>query len=217
MQYYDSKAGAILAEREISRRGLTAEGLAALGIFPIREILPEFDGRYYRAVPGEVEKAEGGYVRRHAARPLPLPFVRAAKKEDVTALRWERETGGITLPDGTRVLTGIDDQNRIATAMRGMEVSGLERVDFKAASGWTELTAAEIGAVAAAMSRHVQACFSRERELHALIDGMEDAEAVIALDITAGWPDGAVSIRPDREIPNGGPEPDTDGAGGSDV
>ncbi len=191
MQYYDAANKTILSENDLSRRGLTDAVLHALGIFPIRDIMPEFDGRYYQPVPGEVAEEGGEYVRRHTVQPLPLAFVRAAKKEDVTALRWQRETGGITI-NGVSVLTGIDDQNRIATAIQGMEMSGLTQVDFKAASGWTVLTLAEIKAVAAAISHYVQACFSCEKDLHAIVVGMEDAAAVIALDITKGWPNSVI-------------------------
>ena len=208
MQYYDAANKTILSENDLSRRGLTDAVLPALGIFPILEILPEFDGRYYHPVPGEVAEEGGEYVRRHTAQPLPLAFVRAAKKEDATDLRWQRETGGISLPDGTRILTAVEDQNRIATAIQGMRDKGLTEVDFKAATGWVTLTLEQIVVIAGLVTAHVQACFSRERALHEAIDACADLNALNAIDLDAGWP-GAPA--PDDEGPAAAVE-DAEGA-----
>lgn len=189
--YYDTRSRKILSDRDIEKRGLTAEGMAALGICPIREIRPDIDGRYESLRPGEVEVTEAGCVRRWEVAPLPLPFAKAAKKEDATALRWAQETGGIITPDGIRVLTGIEDQNRIATAIQGMRDSGITEVDFKSASGWVTLTLDQLVGVAALIAEHVQACFTRERALYEAIDACVSLEALNALDLNAGWPGAA--------------------------
>lgn len=104
-------------------------------------------------------------------------------RERATAARWERETGGITV-GGVRVLTGIEDQNRIATALVGAPAT----LDFKADSGWVTLTLAELQAIAAAITTHVQACFTAERAHHEAIDALPSLAAVAAYDVEAGWP-----------------------------
>lgn len=105
-------------------------------------------------------------------------------RERATALRWERETGGITL-GGVRVLTGIEDQNRIATALVGAP----ETLDFKAESGWVTLKLADLKAIADAITAHVQACFSAERAHHQAIDAIASIEAAGQYDVESGWPE----------------------------
>ena len=105
----------------------------------------------------------------------------------VTALRWEKETGGLTLPNGVTVDTRTDDQNRITTVIANAQLAGVTSVDFKAASGWVTLTLADVQAIAAAIALHVQACFSAERAHHEAIAELDDAE-LDSYDITTGWP-----------------------------
>ncbi len=116
-------------------------------------------------------------------------------KEIVTRYRWEVETGGITLPGGIKVATALDDQNRITTVVANARLAGLETVEFKAESGWATLSLEEIEEVAAAIAKHVQACFATERRHHQAIDAIaliaDPAERQAALDAyneAEGWP-----------------------------
>lgn len=127
--------------------------------------------------PGE------GYIWRNGWTLPDLPTLQARLRERVTALRWQHETGGIDV-GGVRVLTGIEDQNRIASVL----VATPESVDFKAASGWVTLTLAELSAVAAAIASHVQACFTAERVHHEAIASLESVADALAYDPSAGWP-----------------------------
>lgn len=135
-------------------------------------------------------------VAAHLSPPEP-PITAQKLKAIVTAFRWEVETGGITLPSGVRVATGIDDQNRITSVVANAERAGLEQVDFKAADGWAKVTLAELQAIATSVARHVQACFSAERAHHETIDALVsqhqgDAQALQAAldgyDESQGWP-----------------------------
>lgn len=123
------------------------------------------------------------------------PVTAAELKEIVTRYRWEVETGGITLPGGVRIATAIDDQNRITSVVANAERSGVVSVDFKAASGWVSVTVPELQEIAAAIARHVQACFTAERQHHEAIDAIaqiaDPAERQAALDEydeSQGWP-----------------------------
>lgn len=118
-------------------------------------------------------------------------------KAAVTAFRWKVETGGITLPSGVAVATAIDDQNRITSVVANAERAGLDEVDFKSAQGWVKITLAELQAIAAAVARHVQACFSAERAHHEAIDALQAQHssapqvlqaALNAYDVAQGWP-----------------------------
>lgn len=116
-------------------------------------------------------------------------------KEEITALRWQHETGGLTLPTGVRVATGIDDQNRITSVIANAQLAGVEKVDFKAASGWVTVTVQELQSISAAIAVHVQACFTAERVHHEAIDALAEQyegealqSALAAYDVQSGWP-----------------------------
>lgn len=128
--------------------------------------------------------------------PLPLVPVKslAEVKADllaaVTAERWKRETGGITIT-GVRVGTNLDDQNRLSGVLSAIELGGLESVDFKAQSGWVQLTAPELQGIALAISAHVQSCFTAERAHHEAIEQLQTQADVDAYNVMAGWPPGS--------------------------
>lgn len=116
-------------------------------------------------------------------------------KTAITKRRWQIETGGITLPNGVRVATGIDDQNRITSVIANANLAGVETVDFKAESGWVTVTVQELQAISAAIAVHVQACFTAERAHHEAIDALAEQHegaalqaALSAYDIEQGWP-----------------------------
>ena len=109
---------------------------------------------------------------------------------EATRLRWQRETGGITI-GSARIATAIDDQNRITSVVANAQLAGLAQVDFKAESGLVTLSLAEITAMAAAIAAHVQGCFSAERAHHEAIAALAaagDTEALRAYDVKVGWP-----------------------------
>lgn len=90
--------------------------------------------------------------------------------------RWEVETGGVVIGDGEgAVLVGstIEDQNRITSLVANARMAGVESVDFKAKSGFTELSVEDVEGVAATIALHVQDCFSWERTMHETIDALE--------------------------------------------
>lgn len=111
-----------------------------------------------------------------------------------TARRWIVMTAGLTLSDGTRVGTTIDDQNRITSVVANAGLVGLadgDEVDFKAESGWVLISLAQIKALAGAVGQHVQACYTAERAHHAAIAALADIEAVEQYDISTEWPSNA--------------------------
>lgn len=136
-----------------------------------------------------------GYEQFLADGGVPLPLVAPRNLEEMkldlvtaaTAQRWAHETGGVEL-GGVRVGTTLDDQNRISGVLSAIALGGLEAVDFKAASGWVRLTAAQLQGIAQAISAHVQSCFSAERVHHEAIDQLTSPAQVAAYDVTQGWP-----------------------------
>ena len=86
-------------------------------------------------------------------------------------LRWSRETGGLALPDGTRVLTSRESQAQISGVMACLQ-SGLidQPMDWKLATGWVRVTPSQIAQIAAAVSDHVRRCFAAERTVTEQMD-----------------------------------------------
>lgn len=105
-------------------------------------------------------------------------------------MRWKHETGGINI-GAVRVATAIEDQNRITSVVANAATAGVETVDFKAESGWVSLTLVELQAIACAIARHVQACFTAERRHHDAIQALVEAGDVTALaayNVEVDWP-----------------------------
>jgi hypothetical protein len=105
-------------------------------------------------------------------------------------MRWQHETGGINI-DAVRVATAIEDQNRITSVVANAVAAGVEAVDFKAESGWVSLSLSELQAIACAIARHVQACFTAERSHHDAIQALAaigDVAGLAAYNVEEGWP-----------------------------
>lgn len=154
---------------------------------------PQFDNTFYTMQPqAELTKVdEHHYKQLFDVVYLPVEDVCTNVKAKVTAKRWEVETGGITLPNRVHVLSGVEDQNRIATSIQGMTEAGLDSIDFKASSGWVKLTLTELKAISVALTRHVEACFARECALHKMCDEaktVEELKHIAEQDLNEGWP-----------------------------
>ena len=156
---------------------------------------PPFDPVTQTAVEVTPERTSKGVLeQRWTVTQLPQEQItenyaalRQSRMDAVTALRWAKETGGLTLPNGTKIATATADQNRITTVITNAQLAGVSAVDFKAASGWVTLTIAEVQGIAAAIALHVQACFSAERAHHEAIAVMAAAD-LKTYDISTGWP-----------------------------
>lgn len=210
MDYYDTKNKIRMTQFDLARRGLPQDikALAFQGVYPIRYEAPAFNANFYTSAPAEITLENGFAVQHFDVVPLPLDTAKKNLRDAVTARRWQAETGGIDVA-GVRVLTGVDDQNRISTAIQGVRDAGIAEVDFKASSGWVKLTLDQLIGIAGAIAEHVQACFSKERELHEAVDAAQDVEELADLDIEHGWPNEFVEETPaaeesavDGETPN---------------
>jgi hypothetical protein len=124
--------------------------------------------------------------------PAPAPTLEGLQgllRDAATAKRWEVETGGLTLPNGARVLTRIEDQNRISNAVTNALRLGLASVSFKSADGEFFTTPiADLVAIADAVGLHVQACFDAERGHYEAIAALGSVPEAQAYDVAAGWP-----------------------------
>lgn len=118
-----------------------------------------------------------------------LGRLKAEKLAALAARRYAVETGGMTLPDGTKVATDRESQALITGAYSGVAAGAVTgNVIFKALSGWATMNPAQLKALFAMVTQHVQACFNREGVLAAQINAATDQAALDAVDITSGWP-----------------------------
>lgn len=104
-----------------------------------------------------------------------LDEARTARREHIARARYEAETAGLDI-NGTHVRTDRQSQALLTGAYMVVQTNPDTLIDWKGEDGWVRLNALEVAAVAAAVGSHVQACFSRERELHSAIDNAASRE-----------------------------------------
>ena len=190
MDYYSEHEGRVYTEVELRLMGVTeGEAISALGLSPLRYVMPAHDAGLYTVEPDGDPFFDGQvYVQKIATVARPLEVARAEVKRRATAHRWTVETGGISVANYGRVLTSIEDQNRIATAIQGCTSANIQEVDFKGADGWVSITRETLTQISVLIAEHVQLCFTRERELHEAADACTDVPALAAINIEVGWP-----------------------------
>lgn len=110
---------------------------------------------------------------------------REALLGELADYRYQVETGGLELADGSRILTDRESQAQLTSAYQSLSQPFVDLIDWKAADGWVTVTEPELRPIAQAVARHVQGCFTAERrvsELLAAADGADGAEALVAID-----------------------------------
>lgn len=114
--------------------------------------------------------------------------VLAAAKAALAAHRYEVETGGVSV-GGIVVATDRQSQSMITGAVSKAQRDPNFVTRWKGADGnFTTVDASTILMIGDAVSDHIAACFDREASLLADLEAAEDAAALEAIDITAGWP-----------------------------
>lgn len=99
--------------------------------------------------------------------------------------RWLVETGGIIVGEAM-IDTSRASQAMITGAYSYSQAHPAELIQFKAVSGWVQIDAGTVSAIATAVGSHVQACFAVEAAVSAAIEAgtiasIEDIDA-------ADWP-----------------------------
>ena len=115
-------------------------------------------------------------------------MARAEKLAALAALRYQKETGGITLA-GVAVRTDRESQAQLNGAYVSLKEGLIPDTPWKAANGWMPLTFADIAPIAQAVAAHVRACFAAERaHAQAIAQLPDDVAALDGYDISTGWP-----------------------------
>lgn len=138
------------------------------------------------------EQPDAEHILRYTLRPLDLAMQRAERLADLAAIRYRHETSGIVLA-GAAVRTDRQSQALVTGAYCTALLNPSALIDWKGADGnWAQLDAATMTEIAAAVSDHVQACFSRERALADLINAAQTFAEIAAVNLESGWPGEAV-------------------------
>ena len=159
--------------------------LAELNVYPCDEIKPPLEWTQHHSAP-EITVADG---RATATYPVLdyspdevagiLEAAKSAKRAEIAAARWEAETAGIDV-NGFTVRTDRESQALITgAALKAMQDSTYS-CRWKTESGFVELTAPQILAIADAVRAHVQSCFDREADW---VRQIKDAETPEDLEV----------------------------------
>lgn len=137
---------------------------------------PELEG-------DEVARWSGGGWEVLESAPAPDPLPTPGWPALIATRRWQAETSG-TVFGGTF----IDTDDRSKLLINGAALRADRSADYvlrwKTSGGFVDLTAAQVLAIADAVSEHVQLCFDREDALlGAVTDGLITAEM-----LEEGWP-----------------------------
>ena len=172
----------------LTRTGLdelaTAQ-LAELLIYPATEVKPSFDpATQYLGEPtlklskGAVTATYPVVDKSKEQIAAEVDAAKAAKLAELADARWEAETGGLTLPDGTIIKTDRESQGLLTGAAFSATLDPETPIEWKGANGWVVLMPQEVLQIAGLVRQHVQGCFSRERALSAQVEAIAQDEAL---------------------------------------
>lgn len=134
------------------------------------------------------EQPDAEHILRYTLRPFDLEAQRAERLAELAAIRYRHETAGVSVA-GAPVRTDRQSQALVTGAYCTALLNPSAQIDWKGADGnWSRLDAATMTAIAATVSAHVQACFSRECALAELIGAAQTWAELAAIDLESGWP-----------------------------
>lgn len=140
------------------------------------------------AILGQPWNDHGAWRQSWIIQDRPLIEVLSDRKEVLAALRYEKETSGITV-GGAPIRTDRTSQALINGAYSYSLLNTAVVIDWKTTSGvWIQIDAPTIAAIAGSVAAHVQACFSAEKAHAQALGGLTTAAEIAAYDLNTGWP-----------------------------
>lgn len=119
---------------------------------------------------GVVRYVEGGDAVRQEYDVIDIPPPTPDELKAMAAtLRWQKETGGVTV-QGATIDTSRESQALINGAFNLAKDDSDTIIRFKAAAGFVTLDASTMIAIGMAVAHHVQACFAQEGDV---VDAIE--------------------------------------------
>lgn len=138
-----------------------------------------------RRVPAR--DADGNLVQAWEITPLSLGQVRQTQLAALADLRWRKETGGVSLPDGGAINTSREAQAQVSSAFNALQSGMIASIEWKSELGWVTVTLAEFTPIASVVAKHVQACFAAERAVALSIEAAQSVDDLAALNLSADF------------------------------
>lgn len=168
--------------------GVTPATAESKGWFRFSLVQPSYDSTFhYPSDDGVESDGEGGYRITWSIKDKPVEIVRKEVKKLLASKRYTVEVSGVVV-NGSTILTDRESQATITGAKAYADLNPAAVVDWKSPTGWVQIDAATIGAIASAVGLHVQSCFSCERALSEAVDAATTVADIKAIDTSAGWP-----------------------------
>lgn len=105
-------------------------------------------------------------------------------RDELAAVRFNHEVGGVTAPNGVMIHTTREAQSQLSAAYATLKEGLRQKVDWKSPNGWIEVTLEHLQPIAAFASAHVQICFSAECNVDQYeISTAPDVESLMEIDI----------------------------------
>jgi hypothetical protein len=167
---------------------LSAEQLKEHGWYPCDVVNESFNPRFESRNPPIITFDGERVTVTHQIIPKSLEAIKTETAEMLAAIRYEKETAGITV-NGIHLLT--DDRSKSLLVGKALKASidPATTCNWKTPAGWVTLNAEQLISLATTLDAYVQACFDREGEIAAQIDAATTVAEIEAIDLNAGWPD----------------------------
>lgn len=184
-----ASSGFVLAETQYPggwlRQASDAER-TALGFIPTRWGARPDDKLFFVAdTTGTLEN--GVYVVRWNSQMRSIEDIKKLRLADLAAKRYQVEVGGCLL-NGQPATTDRDTQAKVNGAFVAVANGLPAPLVWKTPNGFVTLDEITLKAIALGIASHVQAAFANEAAHAAAIEALTDTDAVIAHDISTGWP-----------------------------
>lgn len=95
--------------------------------------------------------------------------------------RWQKETGGVTLPDGRVIQTTREAQAQVSSTFAALSAGLVQSVEWKAEGGWVSVTLAQFAPIAGLVVDHVRRCFVAERVVGGQIEAAKTLDDLAAI------------------------------------
>jgi hypothetical protein len=124
--------------------------------------------------------------------PREVVLIRQDMQNRLAEIRYQRETAGITMPDGFLIRTDRESQFQILGVSLSFQAGVITSTQFKGLNEWKIIDAAYAGSVTKAVTDYVQACFANEKSISDSI-AAADFGGLQSINLDAGWPAQQVS------------------------
>tara|TARA_Y100000588_G_scaffold387078_1_gene484056 strand:- start:19158 stop:19814 length:657 start_codon:yes stop_codon:yes gene_type:complete len=193
-EYSQAEANAILNRHGVAQAAPADPAPVVTGVVDLLPVVdvtdyPEPARFYHIGQPVLTVAADGQAVEEsRPVNPYGMDYLQGLALDDLAAHRYQVETGGITLPDGSRIHTDRGSQAQLASAYQSLTQPFVASIDWKGPDGWVNVTEVELRPIAEAVAKHVQGCFTAERRVsEQQIDAASTVDDLVAIDLEAAF------------------------------